>query len=603
MKSTRRYMKLLLTLIVFIFGLSASSCSGGSDDDGGSGGSATSLTVSTSALSFVKDAQDQPVSVQCDGEWSISGTTDWCTVTATYNKIGQANAVVKFNVSVTANDTYDDRACTLNLTAGSITKTIQVTQSNKEGMILANTTQDVDAAGGLITVKLQTTGDFAIESDDWINQVNTKTLSDSTMTFNIGANYTGTDRTGAIKFTLKSDNTISQTLTIKQSGSSSTSDMSISATDLAKDMYPGWNLGNTLEAGSETNNDTNIGTSTETYWQSTKTTQAIINYVKAQGFKSIRIPCSWVMGHITDSSNSTIDEAWMTRVQYVVDYCLNAGLYVIINDHYDGGWLEKSFSDVSDATVTSKSAKLKKIWTQIANHFKNYDERLIFAGLNEPGMNEISTFNTTTTAALIKYEQAFIDAVRSTGGNNAKRVLVVQGPETNIDQTYNLFDVTKLTDTASNRLMVEVHFYDPWQFSGMEKDESWGKMYYYWGTGNDGDADRTTPTTYTESYVNAQFAKMKSKYVDNGYPVIIGEYGANWRFSGDAKHNASIKAYYKAINMYAINNGCVPFAWDTNYIGYPSMTIINRSKLSIYNSYMLDGITSGISAGTWYTAK
>ena len=92
---------------------------------------------------------------------------------------------------------------------------------------------------------------------------------------------------------------------------------------------------------------------------------------------------------------------------------------------------------------------------------------------------------------------------------------------------------------------------------------------------------------------------MKAKYADKGYPVIIGEYGANYRFSDDAKHNASIEAFYKAVNQYAINNGCVPFAWDTNYLGYPNMTIINRSQTTVNNTYMLNGIIEGVKAGSW----
>ncbi len=119
-----------------------------------------------------------------------------------------------------------------------------------------------------------------------------------------------------------------------------TADMNKSAMDIAQLMYPGWNLGNTMEGGDSKNLWKNAGVATETAWQNTKTTQAFIDAVKAAGFKSVRIPCAWVMGHITDADNCTIDPAWMKRVKEIVDYCIADGLYVIINQHWDGGWIE-----------------------------------------------------------------------------------------------------------------------------------------------------------------------------------------------------------------------------------------------------------------------
>ena len=155
--------------------------------------------------------------------------------------------------------------------------------------------------------------------------------------------------------------------------------MELTATEVAKRMMPGWNLGNTMEAGNGesalfTNNP---GLSAETYWQDTKTTQAVVDYVKAQGFRSIRIPCAWVMGHISNAETYEIDPAWMARVKQVVDYSLNAGLYVVINQHWDGGWLE---NHIQETNLLSKNKTiLKTIWQQIATAFRDYDERLLFA--------------------------------------------------------------------------------------------------------------------------------------------------------------------------------------------------------------------------------
>jgi len=355
--------------------------------------------------------------------------------------------------------------------------------------------------------------------------------------------------------------------------------------EIAKEMAPGWNLGNTLEA-------TGDGLNAETSWQSTKTTKELIDYIAELGFKSIRIPCSWYI-HFNQNT-TTVNPAWMARVKEVVDYCIDAGLYVVLNDHWDGGWLENSFDDISAATIAAKSDTLKTIWTQIATTFNNdYDEHLLFAGLNEPAVDTQGKTN-----ALIQYEQAFIDAVRATGGNNAKRVLIVQGPGTDIDKTCQ-YMTTMPDDIVEGKLAVEVHYYAPWQFWGMMQDESWGKMFYYWGADNHYSGSTHNATWGEEDYMAAELDKMKTQFGDKGYAVIIGEYGANWRAitgTGESQdsHNASIKYFYKMMNQLAVARGMVPMAWDTNYCSRPTFTIINRSSLSIYNQYMYEGIFEGV---------
>lgn len=372
------------------------------------------------------------------------------------------------------------------------------------------------------------------------------------------------------------------------------------AAELAKVMSPGWNLGNTLEA-----------TGGETSWQPTQTTQEIINYVKAQGFKSVRIPCSWDI-HATDG---TIDATWMARVKEVVDYCINAGLYVVLNDHYDGGWLEvlgfsmsaDSYQKADDATVTAKTTQLKNYWTQIANAFASYGDHLLFAGLNEPFQN-YTLFNGETkhkelTPILHTYNQAFVDAVRATGGNNAKRTLVVQTPSTSISSATNAnIGFQMPTDIQTGYLMAEAHYYEPWDFCGGEDG-----TVCYWGEGNHHTS--ANPTFGEESWIAEQFGKMKTAFADKGYPVILGEYGANWRDlsavegASQEKHDASIKAFFKEVNRQAVNHGIIPFAWDinsTNRNGLKgTMTIISRSALSIYCTPAMEGITEGIAAGQY----
>ena len=381
-------------------------------------------------------------------------------------------------------------------------------------------------------------------------------------------------------------------------------DMNKTAMEVAQLMYPGWNLGNTLEGGDSKNLWKNAGIETETVWQNAKTTQALIDAVKAAGFKSIRIPCSWVMGHISDAEKCTIDPAWMKRVKEVVDYCIKDGLYVIINQHWDGGWIEHN-GMTANADIKTTKAQLTKIWTQIADNFKTYDEHLLFAGMNEPGVGAgegdiIGVADMSNRIA--EYEQTFIEAVRATGGNNAKRVLIVQGPNTDIDKFVANNYMSKIKDSATDRLMVEVHFYDPYNFTDMSEDQSWGKYCLYWGKNNTtgAEAGRTADAKYNEDYVEAQMAKMKTNFFDKGYPVLLGEYGANQRLAigKDAVHDASVKDYYKAVVASAINNGCVPMAWDTNG-NFPSMTIFNRASASVSNANMLEGIQEAVKAAKW----
>lgn len=379
------------------------------------------------------------------------------------------------------------------------------------------------------------------------------------------------------------------------------------ALEIAPKMYPGWNLGNTLEGGGTDNVYTNNGgLGAEKAWQGTTTTQAIIDFVAAQGFKSVRIPASWVMGHIIDADELTIDPIWMTRVKEIVDYCINDGLYVLLNDHWDGGWIQGTFkTDISEPTVAANCEKMKKLWTQIADTFKDYDEHLLFAGLNEPEAEKEEQIK-----VLMTYEQAFIDAVRATGGNNASRTLVVQGPNTSIELSSQYVDMSKFEDTASKALMIEVHYYSPPQFTGVWEGPNGDEPYYFWGAANhvpSGTYKKYNCTWGEEAYVREQFQMMKEAFVDKGYPVILGEYGANWReFSNNSiqkKHDASLWLFHKTINEEAIKRGIIPYVWDINnpnrYGTGGIMCIIDRSKPAVFDTNSLDGIMSGAAAATW----
>lgn len=390
----------------------------------------------------------------------------------------------------------------------------------------------------------------------------------------------------------------------------------LTAMETAHYMAPGWNLGNTLEGGSNANNFTNEGgLKAETAWQSTVTTKAIIDLVKSSGFKSVRIPCSWVMGHIVDKDNMTIDPVWMARVKEIVDYCIDDGLFVIINDHWDGGWLEYD-GFTTGADVTAKKEQLRKLWTQIATEFKDYDGHLLFAGLNEPGVGGaspavngslmVNQYVTDTddkeqafADRILEYEQSFIGAVRATGGNNAQRVLVVQGPKVTAANTVKYFDVSKLSDSASGRLMVEIHHYDPYPFCQMTEDADYAKVKYYW----DGYAPRRANServgsTGEQSQIQAAFNQLKATFVDKGYPVLVGEYGAMARVltpaqGMQANHNESRQYWYRFSTSYAMEAGCIPVVWDINNTTYKT---IDRAEQKVGDEYNLNGILEGVAS-------
>ena len=457
---------------------------------------------------------------------------------------------------------------------------------------------------------------FARSNADWLSVVReTANKNQSTFTVTCEKNTSAEAREGEIVVNL---NGVYNYVKVSQAGVEQEEEHTYtfrSARELAADMYPGWNLGNTLETCDYNNLFTNNGgLGSETGWQGTKTTQAVIDAVKAAGFKSVRIPVAWLAGHVSGGSEAdpVIDAAWIARVKQIVDYCINDGLYVVLNDHWDGGWIEvlgfssdrSSYSAISEEQINARITTLQSLWTVLAKAFRNYDEHLIFAGLNEP-FQEYNLFNSrhaALTPILIRYNKAFVEAVRATGGNNANRTLVVQGPSTNISSSCQYMPASTLPE-AAGKLMVEVHYYDPGQFCGTF-NATGSSAYYYWGSANHG-ADHN-PTYGEEAYMRGLFDNLQTTYTSQGYPVIIGEYAALQRTLTEAgtdqsKHDASVKYYYRTLNYEAAIRGIVPFAWDTNDVAglgkeSGSSTIIDRANAAVKGTNAMEGILEGVAA-------
>jgi hypothetical protein len=342
---------------------------------------------------------------------------------------------------------------------------------------------------------------------------------------------------------------------------------------VAGQMKVGWNLGNTLEA-----------ICGENAWGNPNTSQTLINAVKAAGFNTVRIPCAWDC-HAT---NGVIDANWLARVKTVVDYCINNQMYAIINIHWDGGWLENNCTTSAQSAV---NAKQQNYWTQIANYFKNYNERLLFASANEPAVSDA-----TGMSVLLSYHQTFVNAVRATGGNNSSRTLIIQGPSTNIDNTNTLMN-TLPTDQIANRLMVEVHYYTPWNYCGLTADASWGNMFYYWGNGYHSTIEPSRNATWgEESEVERALGLMKTKFVDKGIPVLIGEFGTIKRTnpSDMSVHLASREYFNKYVVSSARSKGMIPVYWDN---GASDFGLFNRSTGAATDQGVINAIMQGAGGG------
>jgi endoglucanase len=353
--------------------------------------------------------------------------------------------------------------------------------------------------------------------------------------------------------------------------------MTSNAVQLAAQINLGWNIGNTLEA---------IGG--ETAWGNPMVTKALIDKVKASGFNAVRIPCAWNQ-YMANTSTAQLKLDWLNRVKEVVQYCVDNGMYVMVNIHWDGGWLE---NNCTTQKQTSVNAMQKAFWEQIATHLRGFDEHLIFASANEPNVS-----TATEMSVLTSYHQTFINAVRSTGGKNTYRVLVIQGPSTDIQKTYDLMN-TLPTDPTAGRLMTEIHYYTPWNFCGMTSDESWGKMFYYWGNGFHSTTDPTRNANYgEEADVQRYFGMMKTKFVDKGIPVVLGEYGAIRRSSltGDALtlHLASRAYYLKYVTETASAYGLLPFYWDNGFNGDNTFALFNRQNNTVYDQQALNALIDG----------
>lgn len=455
-----------------------------------------------------------------------------------------------------------------------------------------------DHSGGVQSVEVNSNYSWRIEytTPGWCRPDVLYGSGNATVSVAADANQTSNDR--SVSMTLVAQGADKVTINITQSGRPYTGPMpdvndpdylapdntgmrDLTAGAFAQMMTLGWNLGNSLEA--LIINDGVYGGG-ETSWGNAATSKILIDAVKAAGFNTIRIPVAW-SHKLVNQETYEVSIVWLNRVEEVVNYALDNEMFVMINVHWDGGWMDAPVY-TSQEEINNKLAAL---WKQIALHFRDYDDQLLFAGTNEVHVKDYyGNPSNENIVVQSSFNQTFVNAVRETGGRNAYRHLIVQAFNTNIDHAYNYFELP--VDNVEDKLMMEVHFYDPYDFALQES----GIFKTEWGAGFVGG---NVSDWGQEEWVNTAFGKMKSKFVDQNIPVIMGEYGAVLRanLTGDAltRHIQARNYYLEYVTRAALTNGIIPVYWDNGHYGNNGFALFNRADGSVVDAEALQALVKG----------
>jgi endoglucanase len=312
----------------------------------------------------------------------------------------------------------------------------------------------------------------------------------------------------------------------------------VDAAALAVAMGFGANIGNTFDNT----------TSWETGWGQPMVTQAFINGMASHGIKTVRVPVAWN----TYAVNGVIDATKMSRVKQVVGWILDAGMYAIVNIHWDGGWIDNEGNANQYQLTSDVKTKFASYWTQIATAFASVGNNLVFEGLNEEGRFYVNgnSSGTPDYAALNTLNQLFVTTVRGQSGYNTGRALLIAG--FNTDLTLTCVDgFTVPTDPAgANKLFLSIHYYTPYTFCGLDTVESWGSPQTTWGTSAD------------QAQLQSDFAKLAACSTQKKIPVILGEFGVTKGMNYPRQSSSRI-LWMESVAKASLAHGIVPVLWDT----------------------------------------
>ena len=350
----------------------------------------------------------------------------------------------------------------------------------------------------------------------------------------------------------------SESLTVKVSGEAGAAIPTASAAALTPKkvfgtMAPGWNMGNHMDSISD-------GVSGETLWGNPKCTQATFKGVKDAGFKAVRICVTWE-GHIGPAPAYRLEENWLARVEEIVGYAEKAGLVAIVNTHHDESyWLDIAKAYNNDSRNEKVQEEIFNVWSQIALRFKDKGEWLVFESFNEiqdGGWGWSTAFQNNPDAqykVLNQWNQVFVDAVRSTGGNNATRWLGIPGYAAS--PNFTIAGLVLPSDyTSGGRLMVAVHDYDPYNYT---LNDPLVRRFGH-------TADRSLRCDDDdEAGLRWTFDQLKKTYLDKGIPVYLGEMGC----SRHADADFAFQKYYTEYFCKAAADRLLPmFLWDNGAKG------------------------------------
>ncbi|WP_188927463.1 cellulase family glycosylhydrolase [Puia dinghuensis] len=453
---------------------------------------------------------------------------------------------------------------------------------------LTNISDTIPESGGTVALSFHSNAAWSVDTTGagWLQLSQTSGNSGAaTINLTAAANLSGISR--SVLLTVNLTNGESRRITVIQLPpifpSYNTSPIAADGTgtgstaaQIVGNIKLGWNIGNSLEAPGG-----------ETGWGNPVITQALIDLVKNSRFNAIRIPCAW--NQHADQKTAAIDTAWIRRVKEVVQYCINDGMYILLNDHVNDGWLDCT---ATGARLDTIKAKQKAYWEQIATAMRDFDEHLMLGSANEPNATDLPS-----STLLENYHQIFINAVRSTGGKNAFRTLVIQAPSTSIDLADYFTAVPGMpVDKVPNKLIMEVHWYTPSNFCLLTSDASWGPEWCYWGANyhSTDDITRNATANTEEAYVDSSLGYVKRRFINNNIPFLIGEFDA-------ARHNATLTGhpqdsvlslnsrshFFRYLTQAARANGIPAFLWDAYY------DLIDRKNNVVYDQQALDSLKAG----------
>ena len=315
----------------------------------------------------------------------------------------------------------------------------------------------------------------------------------------------------------------------------------VDAKALVKSLGFGTNIGNTLENT----------TTWETGWGQPLITQAFINGLASRGIKTVRVPVAWD----TYANAGVIDAAKMDRVKQVVAWITGAGMYAIVNIHWDGGWINNEKGSPAFSLTPEIKTKFANYWKQIGTAFSGVGHQLILEGMNEEGSwtTDGQKYGTPNIPPLNEMNQLFVTTARAQGGYNATRALLIAGFNTDIDKTCVPAFTIPTDPAGAGKLFLSIHYYTPWTFTIKEA--------------NDGDATQPVSTTWgtaaEKKTLEDLFTKLGACSTDKKIPIILGEFAVTRGTAPYVREDASRAAWLTAVAKASVARNIVPVLWDT----------------------------------------